>query len=421
VSLAVGFHLVSRSRKTRVTREKIDKAREYGFHEPVSIHPSVDPAICIGSGACIRACPEKDILGLVDSRATTVNASRCVGHGACAAACPVGAITLVFGTETRGVEIPYVTPKYETNIKGVYIVGELGGMGLIRNAVVQGRLAVETIAGHPERGSGEVLDLIVIGCGPAGLSASLTALKHRLRFRAIDQSDIGGSVLHYPRHKIVMTAPVDLPLYGKVRLKETSKEALLDLWTNVINKTGLEVHTREKMADMAPENGHFKITTTRGEFRSRNVVLAIGRRGTPRKLGVPGEDLPKVAYRLLEPEQHRDQDLLVVGGGDSAVEAAVALADQPGNRVSLSYRGEAFSRIKPENHRRLAEKVDRQAVRLLLKSNVKEISASEAAMTEGDSLRRVANDYVYIFAGGEAPNAFLQKIGVRIEKKFGKA
>lgn len=423
IAVAVGLYLLSHRRKSRKTEEKISRAKESGLHEPVSIHPYVDPAKCIGSGACVKACPEKDILGLVNGRAKLVNASRCVGHGACAAACPVGAITLVFGTATRGVDIPSLTPNFETNVKGIFIVGELGGMGLIRNAVTQGREVVDYIACYlgEERGKGDVYDLLIVGAGPAGISASLAALKHKLKAVTIEQGDIGGTVLQYPRHKIVMTSPMELPMYGKVKLRETTKEALLGLWTEVINKTGVKINTNEKMTDLKQEGDNFRVTTTKGVYLVRTVVLAIGRRGTPRKLGVPGEELPKVTYRLLEPEQHKNQNLLVVGGGDSAIEAAVALAEQPGNSVVLSYRGGAFSRIKPMNMQRLDGAVSKGAVRTMMESNVKEIGEKDVKIAIGEEMVVVPNDYVYVFAGGELPNEFLQKIGIQIEKKFGKA
>jgi len=426
IAVAIGIYLYVTGRKSRNTKGKIEKAKKYGLHEPVSIHPYFDPGLCIGSGACITACPEKDVIGIASGRGSLVNASHCVGHGACAQACPVGAITLVFGTETRGVDIPYVTPNFETNVKGVFIVGELGGMGLIKNATVQGREAMEYIScllkGDERKGDG-VYDVLVVGAGPAGISAALAALKNKLKYVTIEQDDIGGTVLSYPRNKIVMTSPVDLPMYGKVKLTETTKEALLELWTSVIKKTGLKINTFEKMTGMTQENGFFKVTTTKGEYLTKTVVLAIGRRGTPRKLGVPGENIPKVYYRLLEPEQHQNQDLLVVGGGDSAIEAAIALTDQPKNRVILSYRGESFSRIKPKNSERLEAILSRKtpSLKVIFNSTVKEVGEKDLKLMIGTELTTIPNDYVYVFAGGELPTEFLKNIVVQIEKKFGKA
>ncbi len=424
LSPVMGFYLLRKKKRSKKTEKKITKAQEYGLHEPVSIYPYIDTAKCIGSGACIKGCPEKDILGLSGGKGRLINASHCVGHGGCAAACPVGAITLVFGTETRGVDIPYLTPNFETNIKNVFIVGELGGMGLIKNAITQGVETINHIAGLiKDEGHGDsgILDALIIGAGPAGIGASLSALTHKLRFQTLDQDDIGGTVLHYPRQKIVMTSPVELPGYGKVKLKETTKEALLELWFEVIKKTGLKINTFEKMASLSRENGRFRVVTNKKEYFARNVILAIGRRGTPRKLGVPGENISKVAYRLLDPEQHKNQKLLVVGGGDSAIEAAMALAAQPGNGVTLSYRGEAFSRIKPMNRVRLDQAISKGNLKVVLNSNVREIAAKEVTIALGEKTMTLPNDHVYIFAGGELPNEFLKSIGIRIEKKFGKA
>lgn len=422
IGLVCSLYTIQQGKKSRKTLKKIDKAKEYGTHEPVHIHPFVDPATCIGSGACVKVCPEKDILGLMNGRANLINASRCIGHGACASACPVGAIKLVFGTETRGVDIPYVTPDFETNVKGIFIIGELGGMGLIRNAVTQGREVMDHLScllrSGKEKREG-LYDTVIVGAGPAGISASLAAVKYKLKFVTIEQEEIGGTVLQYPRHKIVMTSPMELPMYGKVRLRETTKEALLDLWIEVIRKTGLQIRTKEKMTDIKKEDDCFKVFTTKGEYLTKTVVLAIGRRGTPRKLGIPGENLPKVAYRLLEPEQHQHQNILVVGGGDSAVEAAIALADQIGNTVFLSYRGEAFSRIKPGNKERLDKMIGKRSVQVIFKSNVKEIGERSVKIATPEDLREVPNDYIYIFAGGELPNEFLNKIGIHIEKRFG--
>lgn len=420
LTIAIWLYLRSHRKKSKKVEKKISKAVEWGLHDPVHIHPYIDPAKCIGSGACVKACPEKDIIGISGGKGKLINASHCVGHGACASACPVGAITLVFGTETRGVDIPYVTPNFETNIKGVFIVGELGGMGLIKNAITQGRQAVEHIS-TLGRANESALDVLIVGAGPAGIGASLSAAKHKMKFVTVEQEDIGGTVLQYPRMKIVMTSPVDIPLYGKVKLKETRKEALLELWMEILQNTRLKINTNEKMTGLKKEGALFKVTTSKGEYLAKHVVLAIGRRGTPRKLGAPGEGLSKVSYRLLDPEQHKNQHLLVVGGGDSAIEAAIALSSQPGNTVTLSYRGESFSRIKPMNRTRLDEALSKKSIKVCYNSNVKEITEKDVRLAIGEKETALPNDYVYIFAGGELPNEFLKSIGIQIEKKFGTA
>ena len=411
-------------RKHRVVEKKISEAKESGTYEPVSIHPYIDPNKCIGSGACVKACYEKDVIGVSGGKGRLINAALCIGHGACAVACPVGAITLVFGTAKRGVEIPAVKPDFETNVPGIYIAGELGGMGLIRNAIIQGCEATDNLIaglGEAESAEGDVLDLFIVGAGPAGIGGTLTAMKHKLKYVTIDQEDFGGTVYNFPVRKIVMTAPVELPLYGKVQFKETTKEEILELWNRIREETGLEVRTKEKLTgvERAGENGLFRITTTKGEYLSRRLLLCLGRRGTPRKLGIPGEEMSKVSYRLIDPAQHRSEDVLVVGGGDSAVEAAMAIAAE-GNNVTLSYRKESFGRIKRDNRTRLDEAAKGQNLNIVLNSNLLDITAEAVKLDVAGELEEMKNDYVYVLAGGELPNGFLKSIGLKVETHHGR-
>jgi thioredoxin reductase/Pyruvate/2-oxoacid:ferredoxin oxidoreductase delta subunit len=417
------LYLRREKRKSRKVEEKIRKAKEEGLYEPVSLHPMVDPGKCIGTGACITACPEKDILGIVNGKATTINTSRCIGHGACFHACPTKAITLVIGSETRGVELPHVNSNFETNVPGIFIAGELGGMGLIRNAVEQGRQAVEHIAKAGKKPHAAMYDLIIVGAGPAGIAASLAAKKLHLSSLTLDQDTLGGTVYSFPRSKIVMTSPMDLPLYGKVKLHETSKHELLELWKDICNKHTIPINENSKVESVTPEDGHFRIVLQGGEqYTSQFVLLAIGRRGSPRKLGVPGEDQEKVAYRLLEPEHIKDKEIIVVGGGDSAIEAALSLAGN--NHVILSYRGETFSRIKPGNQERIAEASSKGLIDLRFNTNLVEIGSEDITLTltqDENSRQQIKNDLVFIFAGGELPTQFLTKTGITVTKKFGEA
>jgi thioredoxin reductase len=406
---------------SHIVEAKIEKAKQEGTWEPVSLHPYIDLGSCIKSGACIDACPEKDILGIVNGRATLVNASQCIGHGACFHACPVEAISLVIGTEKRGVELPHVNEDFETNVPGIYIAGELGGMGLIKNSIEQGEAAVESVVRSNFKRDPAILDLIIIGAGPAGISGTLTAKKHGLNFLTLDQDSLGGTVFNFPRYKLVMTAPVNLPLYGKIHLYDTSKAQLLDLWKEAISRNNItQIRENTKVESISNEGDHFQVLTLQGEtYKTKNVLLAIGRRGSPRKLGIPGEGLQNVAYRLLEPENVTDKKVIVVGGGDSAIEAALSLIDH--NKVILSYRGEAFSRLKPKNREKIdaAERDGKIEVRLL--SNLVKIEPDRVMMTlEKDAAPvAVANDLVYIFAGGELPTEFLKKAGVEISKRHG--
>ncbi len=423
IMIAILFIYINKQRReSKEVGEKIRQAKVDGVHEPVSLYPVVDPNRCIKSGACIEACPEKDVLGIRNGRATIINASRCIGHSACFRACPVEAISLYIGTEKRGVDLPHVNPNFETNVPGIFIAGELGGMGLIRNAVIQGREAVENIVKIIKKEVQSDYDLIVVGSGPAGISAALTAKELNLKALTLDQDTLGGTVFSFPRAKIVMTAPMDLPLYGKVKFKETSKTELLDLWNTVLTKNNISIRENSKVEAITRVGELFKVEVLNGDnYTTKSVLLAIGRRGSPRKLNVPGENSEKVAYRLLEPEQIKDKNIVIVGGGDSAIESALLLADQ--NKVTLSYRSNAFSRIKPMNAQRINKAIKSGLIDVKLNSNILSIGPDAIHYTVNDSTEvlKIDNDLVYIFAGGELPTQFLKKIGIEITTKYGVA
>jgi thioredoxin reductase/Pyruvate/2-oxoacid:ferredoxin oxidoreductase delta subunit len=417
--IVVFFYLKKHRKDSQNINKKIKKAKEFGFHEPVSLHPVIDYDSCIGSGACVAACPEHDILGLMNGKGAIINASRCVGHGACFHACPVEAISLLMGTEKRGVELPHVSQSYETNVPCVFIAGELGGMGLIKNAVEQGKLAVDNIAKKIKKSTNAEYDIVIIGAGPAGISATLNAEKHKLRHLTLDQDTLGGTVYSFPRAKIVMTSPMDLPLYGKVKLVETSKDELLDLWKTVLDKYSITIHEQERVTVVKREGDVLEVETAKGTYTTNSVLLSIGRRGTPRKLGVPGENKPKVYYKLLEPELIHDKNILVVGGGDSAIESAMLLADEK-NNVTLSYRSEAFKRIKPKNLERITQYSEESKIKVLFNTTVKTIEDDKVILASKDgSDINLDNDLVYVFAGGILPTKFLEDIGITITKKFG--
>lgn len=392
-----------------------------GLTEPPSLHPLIDPLRCIGCGACAVACPEEFVLGIIRGKAQLIAPSHCIGHGACRAACPVGAIALVFGTETRGVDIPRVNPNFESDVPGIFIAGELGGMGLIRNAIEQGRQAMDSIRRLDGLSNGDRLDVVVVGAGPAGFAASLAAMQHKMRFVTIEQEHLGGTVAHYPRGKIVMTAPVKLPLVGTMKFTDTSKETLLDFWSGVSEKTGLRPNYGERVESVIRNDGCFEVKTTRNSYRCRALLLAIGRRGTPRKLGVPGESLPKVVYRVIDPEQYRGQRVLIVGGGDSALEAATSVSDEPNTTVTLSYRSAAFSRAKAKNRQRVQEAVKGKRLRVLLSSNVKAIDERTVRIEQEGKTFEIENDAVVVSAGGILPTAFLRDMGITVETKHGTA
>jgi len=415
--ILIALYGIYQTRKQSNNLSKLKKAVAEGLAEPASLHPVIETHKCIGCASCITACPEGDVLGLIQGKSHLINPSHCIGHGACKTACPVDAITLVFGTEKRGVDIPQVNPDFQTNVPGIYIAGELGGMGLIRNAVEQGRQALEAIAGN-KSGSGE-FDVIIIGAGPAGFSATLGAKQKGLKYLTLEQESLGGTVFNFPRGKIVMTQPMQLPIIGKVKIRETTKEALLEMWQEIEKKTGININYQENVLTINATDGGFEIKTNKASYTTAKVLLAIGRRGTPRKLGVPGEELPKVVYRLIDPGQYKGQHVLVVGGGDSALEAATSIAEQEGTTVTLSYRSDAFARAKEKNRQKVQQAEKAGRLRVMFKSNVQQIHQHSVEIEQEGEVMELSNDAIIVSAGGILPTPMLKAVGIEIETKYG--
>ncbi len=411
------IYLRSLKKKEARARESIEKGKLFS-EGPKAQHPHIDTNYCIGCATCTSVCPEGDVLAMIGGKAVIVNGYKCIGHALCADACPVGAITMVMASPSMAGDMPFLTPQLETTVPNLFIVGELGGLALIKNAVNQGRDCVDEIATRIEADGARqptpgVHDLLVVGAGPAGISASLRAIERKLNYLTLERDEVGGTVAKYPRQKLVMTSPVEFPMYGKFKKLQLSKEALLSFWDMILNRADFNVSTGEKVDDVKKgEDGIFTIITSTNQYRARAVILALGRAGEPRKLGVKGEDLPKVMYRLIEADHYINKKILVIGGGDSAVEAAMGLASQTGNQVTLSYRSERFSRIKERNAKRVEDFMRSNKLKVLFNSNPVEFKPESVILDVNDSQQEIPNDFVWIFAGGTSPNAFLKKIGV---------
>ncbi len=414
------FYWKKHSSKSSDAVQQYQENLQSGMTEPVTLHPKIDPNQCIMAGACVTACPEGEILGIVNGRAQIIQPSKCIGHGACQSACPTDAISLVFGTASRGVDIPSVKETFETNIDGVYIAGELGGMGLVRNAITQGKEAVEYISKSLSNRNNGCYDILIVGSGPAGLAATLQAKKEKLSYLTLEQEqDFGGTVFSFPRQKLVMTQPMDIPLYGKFNQREIKKESLLELWETITKKNNIKINLGEKVESITKDGDLFNIVSSKTRYTAKRILLAIGRRGSPRKLGVVGEATTKVTYKLIDPEQYKNKHILVVGGGDSAVEAALRLGEQEGTTVTLSYRKDAFSRIKEKNRSQIVAAEKAGWLKILFESQVKSIDDQSVVLKLKDDEITISNDYLFVLIGGELPTVFVQNIGIEMETKFG--
>lgn len=443
LALALGVVAVRRAESVRL-RELLserDRARATGSHRARLQHPHVDLSRCIGCGTCVAACPEDGVLELVHGQAVVVHGARCVGHGRCAAECPVGAIALTLGDVRDRRDLPVLRENRESShVPGLFLAGEVTGYALVRTAIAHGTAAADEAAKRARthaapsirrgadgsaRGGVAVadepraLDLVVVGAGPAGIACALRAKELGLAFVVLEQDELGGTVAKYPRRKLVMTQPVDLPLVGRLSRTTYSKEELVELWRRVADEHALPIEhgvqfTRVERLD----DGVLRAHARDGRFDARSVVLALGRRGTPRRLGVPGEELAKVSYALLDAHSYRGRRVLVVGGGDSAIEAALGLAEQPKNRVTISYRKDAFFRLKSRNESGLAAALARDdgSLEVLYGSDVVAITERHVELRLRDgSARRIENDEVFVFAGGTPPTEVLEASGVSFD------
>ncbi len=450
-----GFALLSRRmelRRMQRTMQKREQAVRQGSDQAQLMHPVIDLTRCLGCGTCVSACPEEGVLDLLHGQATVVNGARCVGHSHCERSCPVDAITVTVANLAERKDVPAVTAELEAvGSPGLFLAGEVTAHALIKTAIEHGTAVAAEVARRNEHAddlqerTAGVLDLCIVGAGPAGLACSLEAKRHGLDFVTLEQEQgPGGTVAKYPRRKLVMTQPVELPLYGRMKAASYTKETLVDLWQRIAKEQQLPIQGGEVLQSLErDEEGNYLVGASTGTYTARNVCLALGRRGTPRKLSVPGEDLSKVIYSLQDANSYQGRRILVVGGGDSAIEAALGLAEQKGNHVTISYRKDSFFRMRASNEQRLQASVSEGRVHVVFNSQVKAIhpdrvelqvqgSASSDSNQPGAGSSKSApvatkvspgktrtltlpNDEVFIMVGGVPPFALLEAAGVSFD------
>jgi thioredoxin reductase len=427
VSVLVGWaRRAELARMARGVAER-DLALRQGSARAQLRHPVIDLSRCLGCATCVSACPEDGVLEIVHGQAMVVHGARCVGVSACERECPVGAITVTLADADQRRDVPVLTDGLESpDVPGLFLAGEVTAQSLIRTAVEHGVAVAAEVARRraPQTAPEGALDLVIVGAGPAGLACALEAKRQGLTYVLLDQAaEVGGTVAKYPRRKLVLTQPVELPLYGRFRRTSYTKEELVELWHEIAREQSLAFSPGETFEGLEREpGGGFVVVTSRARRAAAHVCLAVGRRGVPRRLGVPGEELAKVAYGLLDAHGYQSRRVLVVGGGDSAVETALALAEQPGNAVTLSYRKEAFFRLRERNRERLESARADGRLAILQRSEVRAIeerrvalAVEDAAGCSGPSTTWIDNDDVFVMIGGQAPLELLERSGVSFD------
>ena len=408
-------------RRMARTVDEVARARASGTDQADLEHPHIDLARCLGCAACLRACPEETVLDLVHGQAVVVHGAHCVGHGLCQEACPSGAISVhVAGLEERR-DLPALEPSFEAvGVPGLFLAGEVTGHGLIRSAVEEGREVARSVQGRlrgaaPESGD-RSCDLLVVGAGPAGLACALEAQGRGLSVELLEQRAFGGTVAHFPRRKLVLTRPVEFPGYGVLDRESYTREELLSIWGALAQEHQLRIHDHVRFDGLTRDaEGGWRVSTDHGEWHASSVCLALGRRGSPRRLNIPGEDLAKVQTALLDARAYHGRRVLVVGGGDSAVEAALALALQPRTRVSLSYRGAQLTRPHERNLNALHQALAEERIELRLESFVRRIAEHSVVLERDGTLEELPNDDVFLLLGGTTPVELLERCGVSLD------
>jgi thioredoxin reductase/ferredoxin len=379
---------------------------------------------CTGCDACVAVCPT-NVLDLVANKSRVLRFQDCIQCEACMIACPTEALVMFpQGTMPPPLKIPEVDEFFQTVVPGQYLIGEVAGKPLVKNAANLGRAVIEHMLQSGLRSgaigrSETIVDVVIVGSGPGGLSAALSCLQRGLSYIVLEKEQIlASTIARYPKGKLVMAEPYDTVNYSLLPVFDSAKEQLIPIWQELLDRVGVQVRRGESVETIArASDGAFEIRSTVGTYRAQRVVLSIGTRGKPRTLQVPGENLPKVNSLLEDPDEWRGRSVLVVGGGDSACEAALALSDA-GAKVMISYRGKGFNRAAPRNKQAMEQYAAEGRLKVKLGSQVLAFDPESVTLALGDgSQKRYPNDAAFVLIGADPPIQWLEKMGIRFVER----